>query len=56
MEAYLYRERFLLNLKYDWLMMMSLGDAVVSFYHMTTWLFEMKPSVRALDFGTLGYG
>ena len=25
------------NLEYDWLMMMSLGGAVVSFYHMTSW-------------------
>ena len=25
------------NLKYDWLMMMSLGGAVVSFYHVTLW-------------------
>ena len=37
MEAYLCRGRYIVNLKYDWLMMMSLGGAVVSFYHVTSW-------------------
>ena len=37
MEAYVGRGRFMVNLKYDWLMMMSLGDAVVSFYYVTSW-------------------
>ena len=35
MEAYMCRGRFTEDLKNDWLMMMSLGGAVVSFYHMT---------------------
>ena len=26
----------MVNLKYDWLMMMSLGGAVVSFFHVTS--------------------
>ena len=26
----------MVNLKYDWLMMMSLGGVVVSFYHVTS--------------------
>ena len=37
MEAYLCRGRFMINLEYDWLMMMSLGGTVVSFDHMTSW-------------------
>ena len=37
MEAYLCRGRFIVNLKYEWLVMMSLGGAVVSFYHVTSW-------------------
>ena len=37
MEAYLCRGRFIVNLKNDWLVMMSLGGAVVSFYHVTSW-------------------
>ena len=37
MEAYLCRGRFIVNLKYDWLVMMSLDGAVVSFYHVTSW-------------------
>ena len=37
MEAYLCRGRYIVNLKYDWLVMMSLGGAVVSFYHVTSW-------------------
>ena len=35
----------MVNLNYDWLVMMSLGGAVISFYHVTPWL----------GFGTLGY-
>ena len=35
MEAYICRGRFTENLKYDWLMMMSLGGAGVNFYHVT---------------------
>ena len=27
----------MVKLKYDWLMMMLLGGAVVSFYHVTSW-------------------
>ena len=27
----------MVDLKYDWLMMLSLGGAVVSFYHVTSW-------------------
>ena len=27
----------MVDLNYDWLVMMSLGDAVVSFYHETSW-------------------
>ena len=37
MEAYLCRGHFIVNLKYDWLVMMSVGGAVVGFYHVTTW-------------------
>ena len=35
MEAYIHvcRERLTENLEYDWLMMMRLGGADVSFYH-----------------------
>ena len=29
--------RYKVNLKYDWLVMMSLGGAVISFYHVTSW-------------------
>ena len=50
------------NLKYDWLMMMSLGGAVVSFYHVTSKYKKVKPSVRfgrdlvknLIKFGMLG--
>ena len=38
------------NFKYDWLMMMSLGGAVVSFYHVTIY---KRESVR---FGSLFLG
>ena len=55
MEAYLCRGRYIVNLKYDWLVMMSLGGAVDSFYHVTSWYYKMKPSGRASDLGTLGY-
>ena len=55
MEAYLCRGRYIVNLKYDWLVNMSLGGAVVSFYHVTSFIYRMKLSIRALDFGTLGY-
>ena len=27
----------MVNMKYDWLMMMSLDGAEVSFYHVTSW-------------------
>ena len=27
----------MVDLKYDWSMMLSLGGAVVSFYHVTSW-------------------
>ena len=44
MDAYRCRGRFTENLKYDWLMMMSLGGAVVSFYHVTLYIvYKMKP-------------
>ena len=33
MEVYIFRGHFIDNLKFNWLMMMSLGGAVVSFYH-----------------------
>ena len=35
MEAYICRGSFKDNFKYDWLMMMSLGGAVVSIYRVT---------------------
>ena len=62
MEAYLCRGRYIVNLKYDWLVMMSLGGSVVSFYHVTSSYIRLK-SVAELqtlvrlwrDFGTLGY-
>ena len=41
MEAYTCRAGFTGNLKYDWLMMMSLGGAVVSLI-----MYKVKPSVR----------
>ena len=54
MEAYLCRWRFMVNLEYDWFMMMSLGGAVVSFYHVNSrefMIYKMIPSVRVSDFG-----
>ena len=41
----------MVNLRNDWLMIMSLSGAVVSFYHVILMVYKMKPSVRALDFG-----
>ena len=42
------------TLKYYWLMMSSLGGAVVSFYHVTLYIvYKVKPSVKALDFAKL---
>ena len=69
MEAYLCRGRYIVNLKYDWLVMMSLGGAVVSFYHETSWSIRRNPVSELRlwltfghrlwldfgDFGTLGY-
>ena len=62
MEAYLCRGRFIVNLKYDLLVMMSLDGAVVSFYHVTSWYIRRNPVsepqtlVRLCrDFRTLGY-
>ena len=52
----------MVNLKHDWLMMMSLSGGVVSFYHVTSWY--IRRCLRLwlefglsfwLDFGTLGY-
>ena len=43
MEAYLCRGRYIVNLKYDWLVMMSFGGAVVSFYHVTSWYIRRNP-------------
>ena len=43
MEAYLCRGRYIVNLKYDWLVMMSLGGAVVSFYHVISWYVRRNP-------------
>ena len=40
----------MVNLEHDWLMMMSLGVTVVSFFRVTSW-YTMKPSVSVLDFG-----
>ena len=37
MEAYICRGHFADNVKYDWLMMMSLGGTVVSFYHVASY-------------------
>ena len=45
----------MVNLKYDWLMMMSLGGAVVSFYHVISMYIRWTPVFRAIDFGTFGY-
>ena len=56
MEAYLCRERYIVNLKYDWLVMMSLGGAVCQLLSRDFVVYKMKPSDRASDFGTLGYG
>ena len=36
-KAYLCRGRFIVNLKYDWLVRVSVGGAVVGFYHVTAW-------------------
>ena len=41
----------MVNLRNDWLMIMSLSGAVVSFYHEILMEYKMKSSVRALDFG-----
>ena len=49
MEAYKCRWRFLDDLQYDWLIMMPLGGAVVSFYHVTSFVEKVKLSARALD-------
>ena len=38
MEAYICRGCLTVNLKYDWLMMMSLGGALNSFYHVTEYI------------------
>ena len=54
----------MVNLTYDWLMMMSLAGAVVSSYHVTSWYVRLNPASEPLtlvlirfwlDFGTLGY-
>ena len=37
MEVNIYRGVYIVNLKYDWLVMMSLGDAVVSSCRVTSW-------------------
>ena len=38
MEAYICRGRLNVNLKHDWLMMMSLGGALISFYHVNEYI------------------
>ena len=43
----------MVNMKSDWLMMLSLGGAVVRFYHVTSW-YKMKPSFRARDLVRFG--
>ena len=43
MEAYLSRRCFMVNLKYDWLMMMSLGGALVSLYNVTSRYICLSP-------------
>ena len=43
MEAYICIGCFTDNLKHDWLMMMSVGGAVVGFFHVT-----LKPSIRVM--------
>ena len=40
---YLCGGRYIVKLKYDWLVMMSLGGAVVSFYHVTSWYIRLNP-------------
>ena len=33
----------MVNLKSDWLIMISLGGAVVSFYHVASWYIKCSP-------------
>ena len=44
MEAYICRGRFIVNLKYDWLVTMSLGGAVVSYY-----MYHVKDETQCSD-------
>ena len=49
LEAYLGRGRLMVNLKHDLLMMISLGGAVVSVSHVTSWYIRRSQRRRKLS-------